>query len=470
MRDDLLVARGVGVVDQHRNVLVEDASIALRPGDILPVMGESGSGKSLFAAALLGTLPPSLSARGELSICGVTVTLGDRAAAPQQRAWWGRSLALLPQEPWTALDPTMPVGAHVNSVWRHVRGLAPAEAQQRAVASLADVGLAGTERRYPHALSGGMAQRVTVAATMATGASIVIADEPTKGLDAHWRDEVVALLAGIAAAGSAVLVITHDLAVARALGGRLAVMKAASIIEYGETARVLAHPAEAYTRQLIAADPTTWPSAAPAAVGAPVLTCDALTVARGNRTLFRDVNFTIAEGEWQAVVGPSGVGKTSLGDALLGLIEPLSGTIRQRVAHPRPHPLQKLYQDPIAAFAPHVPLTRILQHVAKRFGVEHRRIALLCERLRLRENLLRRRAAEVSGGELQRIALLRLALIQPHFVFADEPSSRLDLILQAELFTLMRDVFSASAVLLVTHDRDIARAMAATHVSLTAPS
>lgn len=439
--------------------LVQGVSFEIPPGGALTVLGESGSGKSLMAQALLARLPAGLRSGGELRLQGRTMD------ATSLRAAWGRRIALLPQEPWAALDPTMRVGAQVAEVHRWVRGLDAGAAQHAAAEALAGLGLAAPVlRRHPHQISGGMAQRVALAATLAGGAPLVLVDEPTKGLDTERRDEVVALLRGVMAAGGAVLTITHDVAVARALGGQLLVMREAGVVEQGEAAAVFAAPRHAYTRELIAADPANWAprrAAAAPADGAPLIEARGLSLARGGQRLFDGLDLRIGRGERWALLGPSGAGKTSLGNVLLGLLPPDAGELR-RAPGLAPLALQKLYQDPLAAFAPQVPLGQALEDFRRRHRLPAARLHTLRERLGLPAALLERRPAAVSGGELQRLALLRVMLLEPALLFADEPSSRLDPITQRDVMRLLQIELDThgTALLLVTHDSALAAHMA----------
>ena len=303
----------------------------------------------------------------------------------------------LPQEPAQALDPLMRLQPQLALVHRHLRGAASAEAAARAEAALAAAGLGAAAPQFPWQVSGGMAQRAAAAIALAGGARLLLVDEPTKGLDAHWRDRCVELLQQLRREGGAVLVITHDLQVARALDGRMMVLREGECVEQGDTARVLAAPAHAFTRALIAADPSGWPDArlptrAPA--GEPVVRAEALGKQFGGRWLFDGLDLAIGRGERLAVQGPSGCGKGTLGNLLLGL--------------------------------------------------------------------LARRPAQVSGGELQRLALARVRWTGPALLFADEPTSRLDPLTQQQALALLADETARldCALLLVTHDADVARAMA----------
>lgn len=445
--DDIIVLNG-------GTTLLRPVSLQLEPGEPLVVLGETGSGKSILAQALMGTLPPELAAKGRVAV-------GDRvlsAARPEDfRGLWGRDLAVLPQEPWLSLDPLMRSRAQVSEAHRFVRGLSRNDARTRAESDLAELGLAEAGRSYPHQLSGGMAQRVAIAAARAGGARIVIADEPTKGLDAARRDDVADLLLGELRREGGLLVITHDLALARRIGGSLIVLRAGEVVESGSTAAVFSNPKAEYTHELLAADPENWTPRPRRSEGPAVVSADALTVERGGKVLFRDVSLGVGAGRIFGVTGPSGCGKSSLGDALLGLVAPASGRIERAEGLPATA-FQKLYQDPVAAFPRKRILGQALDDVARLHGVADDRGAMM-ERLNLEPALLSRRPEAVSGGELQRIALLRLLLLKPKFIFADEPTSRLDPITQAQVIRLVAETAERDgcAIMLVSHDAALIR-------------
>ncbi len=446
----LLSADAVTVRDAAGRTLVGPVSLRLMPGAPLVVLGETGSGKSLLAQALMGTLPPELSARGRVVVEGAA---HDAARPEGFRPLWGRRLAVLPQEPWLALDPLMRAGAQVAEAHALVRGLGAARARRAAADDLAALGLgAEAARRHPHELSGGMAQRVAFAAARAGGGRIVIADEPTKGLDAARRADVAALLTRGLEGGGGLLVITHDLALARMIGGGLIVLREGAVVETGALAEVFARPRAAYTRALLDADPERWPPRPRRAGGAAVVEARGLTVARGGRTLAAGVDLSVAAGTVVGLSGPSGCGKSSLGDVLLGLCPPAAGAVR-RAADAPPTSFQKLWQDPVAAFAPRRTLGATLDDAARRFRRGGAAVGALLERLGLDPALLARPPAQVSGGELQRLALLRAMLAAPRFLFADEPTSRLDPVTQRQVIGLLTGLADEGcAVLLVSHD------------------
>lgn len=440
-------------------VLVRGASLRLDAGECLIVMGESGSGKSLLAHAIMGDLAPGLSARGAVHVAGMRI---DDLSYADRRAFWGRRIALLPQEPWLSLDPLMRVDGQIAETHALVAGWSWAESWRRAAKDLGRLGLATAARQLPFRLSGGMAQRVAIAATMAADAGLLIADEPTKGLDATACASVVALLRAQIEQGRTVVVVTHDIGLARALGGRIAVMRNADIIETGDTRTVLTAPQHDYTKMFVAADPVNWPRPNAHPGGVPVLRGEGLAATRGGRTLFEDVDIMLTHGEVACVQGPSGGGKTTLGAVLLGLLAPHRGLVRRGADNnTQAWRFQKLYQDPVAAFAPYASLRTALDDVVCRYGANWRAVEAILVRLSIPFDLLDRYPDQVSGGELQRIALARALIVDPVFLFADEPTSRLDPPIQRATMELLREVAveRGLAMLLVTHDPDLAAAM-----------
>jgi ABC-type glutathione transport system ATPase component len=434
--------------------LVEPVSLSLPAGTAVTILGESGSGKSLLAQALLGTLPPGLSARGRLRL---GLDEFDPARPRANRALWGRRIAVLPQEPWLALNPLMAGRQQVAEVHRLVAGTPDPSA--RAQADLAELGLGGAGSKYPWQLSGGMAQRVAFAAARAGGAKLTIADEPTKGLDADRRDDVLALLKRGLENGGGLLTITHDIALAEGLGGDILVMQGGTVVERGPAAKVLNEPEHPYTRALIEANPARWRRRAAASAGSPLIRAEELTVTRGGRQLFAPMRFTLSRGQVLGISGPSGCGKSSLGNALLGLL-PHQGHLWRDPVIPKLG-FQKLWQDPPAAFPAKITLGQGLDDLIARHKIDQSRIPPLLDRLKLTPDLLQRRPGAVSGGELQRIALLRALLLDPVFLFADEPTSRLDPVTQAETIRLMAEVATerGMAMMIVSHDRPLLQAI-----------
>ncbi len=436
--------------------LLQGCSFELRAGERLTLVGESGAGKSLLAQAIMGTLPGVMQVSGQVQIVG-RETNGQR---PRTQPLWGKQIVMLPQEPWTALNPVMRLRTQVAEAGRFASGHAWTVAFQKADQHLAALGLSHAGRQWLHQVSGGMAQRVGIACASQSDARVLIADEPTKGLDASACEQVAQLLGSAQQQGQALLTITHDLDLALRLGGRVAVMRQGTIVETGEVAAVLAAPEHAYTRELVAAQPRHWPMLArprSRAQGNEVIAADQVSVQFDDRAVLQGASLPIAEGASVAVVGPSGSGKTTLGNVLLGLLKPRQGSVRRRAGVPAWR-FQKLYQDPVASFAPGQTIRRGLQDLLHLHHLDATPMGTWLQRLRLTDDLLDRLPSDVSGGELQRLAILRAMLLQPVFVFADEPTSRLDALTQRETMVALCEAMaeSACAMLLVSHDPHLA--------------
>lgn len=431
--------------------LLSPMSFSLYENRPLTILGQTGSGKSLLAQAIMGLLPKGLTATGDIQLFGQS---HDKVDLP---SLWGRQMIMLPQEPWNALDPLMPGYKQVSEVHHLVAGKSEMAAFEAALADLDHMGLTESAGKRPGQLSGGMAQRLAIAAASAGGAPLMLADEPTKGLDVSRRDDVITLLKERSLTGG-LLTITHDVEVARQLGGDVMVICEGELVEQGVMEEVFANPSHEYTRSLIEAEPKHWDMVkeTPEAPE-PVLQVENLSIARGRNTLFKDLSFTLGKGEILGVVGDSGSGKSSLGDALLGLLKPAAGSITRLAEEASPHKWLKLYQDPPSAFTHSVTLQRLLDDLVDLHNIDRSRIAPLMKRLKIRPELLSRYSYSVSGGELQRFAILRALLLSPVFLFADEPTSRLDPITAREVTELLVQVAREDhcALLLVSHDPDM---------------
>lgn len=438
-------------VKSGQATMVERIALRVAAGQSVTLIGETGSGKSLFAQAILGTLPPGLHAQGTLHIEDAPVALDDPTALA---SLWGHAISVLPQEPWRALDPLMRAKQQVAEVHRLVAGNTDAAAA--ASEDLAALGLSQAAERYPFELSGGMAQRLAIAAARAGGGRIVVADEPTKGLDLARRDEVAQRLKRVTDDGGALLTITHDLALAAALGGEILVLRKGQLIERGPAAQVLQSPTNPYTADLIAAEPRHWKKIPPAETATPVLSAQGLSIERGGRRLIEKLDLVLHAGEVVGLCGPSGIGKSSLGDTLLGITAPSAGSVTRSNGHARTG-FQKLWQDPPAAFAPHLALGKGLDDLMALHGIPRDRLPPLLERLQLEKGLLARKPDAVSGGELQRLSIARALLLDPVFLFADEPTSRLDPLTQRGVMQMLTGLARdrGIAVLLVSHDPEL---------------
>lgn len=460
---DLSVTTSEGVT------LVWPISFTLEAGVPLTLLGETGSGKSLLAQALMGNLPSALNASGKVIIDGENLL---EMPPQQRRRWWGRRMTMLPQEPWHALDPTMRVGAQISEGHRLVAGLEPAAARHAMYDDLEGLGLADSEFKLPAQLSGGMAQRAAFAAARAGNAPIVIADEPTKGLDSARRDDVVRLLAQALGSNGGLLTITHDIAVAEQLGGTVMIMRRGECLESGSAETLLKAPQSAYGQQLMAANPQHWSARHQHFNPADdtVLQARSVSLSRGGKSLFDNLTLNLYRGEVLGINGASGSGKSSLGDLLLGLVKPDAGKVERApgIASTR---FLKLYQDPPAAFSPFWSLGTLLHDLCRLHKLSWDSVPPLMERLGLAPDLLERRSDSISGGELQRFSILRALLLEPVFLFADEPTSRLDPITQQQTLELLVELARERhcALLLVSHDKALIDHACDRQLSLEAP-
>ncbi|OOH89849.1 ABC transporter ATP-binding protein [Pasteurellaceae bacterium 15-036681] len=436
--------------------LVEPMSLTLEQGKNITILGETGSGKSLLIQAIMGALPQGLTTRGEIQIENCKI---DSNSAPLQklRECWGKTLVMLPQEPRRSLDPIMDISQQLWESYHFVAGLDEKKSTQASETYLTELGLKQAQKAYPHQLSGGMAQRASFAIATASGGKILLADEPTKGLDPVSKQGVINLLKYAYQNGGGLLTITHDIEVATALGGYIFVMKKGKLVEQSDAESLLNNPQDAYTKALIGADPQHWQPLQDlqnSPEKQPLVSVKDLTVARGKRDLFSHLSFDLNKGEILGIVGRSGIGKSTLADVLCGLLKPKAGEVQWHSTVHKKHQVLKLYQDPPEAFAPNATLQTLLDDVINYHKLDRSQIPSLLKQLALSPEILQRTAENVSGGELQRVAILRALLLEPVLLFADEVTSRLDPITQQETIKLLVEQCRARncGLILVSHD------------------
>lgn len=470
-QDILIQINNLSVHTTDGATLVEPISLSIKKGQNLTILGETGSGKSLLAQAVMGALPKGLTVKGQILINGKTLHDGQGELDEHQFAkLWGRDLTMLPQEPVRSLDPTMTVFRQIWESLHFVKRTDNSAAKDATLRTLEQLSLAHAKDYYPHELSGGMAQRASFASATVSGAYMVIADEPTKGLDHTNKIAVVDMLAQVAKQGGCLLTITHDIEVANRLSGDndlLMVMKKGKLLEQGQATDVLQNPKSDYAKELMSANPATWTKADITPADTPLLTLKDVAISRGNKELFSGLNITLHTGQAVGLIGDSGIGKSSLGDAICGLITPSKGNMTWHTK-PKRHQVLKLYQDPPSAFAQNITLGTLIDDVVKRHNLDKSQIAPLMEALQLHPDLLHRTSESVSGGELQRIAIMRALMMKPVLLFADEVTNRLDPITQKTTLDLLTHACRTQncTLVMVSHDHDLTRYYCDTVVDL----
>ena len=469
---------------------VEDLTFTLNRGEILCVVGESGSGKSMTAHAVMGLLPKAV----KVSSGGIHHQGTDVLSLPErdQRALRGGRIAMIFQEPMTALNPLMRVGDQIDEVLRYHTTLDRAARRARVVELLASVGLPEPDhlrRSYPFRLSGGQRQRVMIAMALAVEPDILIADEPTTALDVTTQKQILELIRDIQAKGSGsgrrmgVMFITHDFGVVAEIAHRVAVMQKGKLVEIGPAEQVLNRPQHPYTRQLIASVPHLiehredfGSDRKPVLVAEKV--CKTFHIGGGFFTPGRkvvagnDLTLTIHQGETVGLVGESGSGKSTLGRSIVGLIKPDSGRIMfegvdllslsRPAFRPYRRHVQMVFQDPYASLNPRHTVGDIITQGPVAFG-EDRGKALekakdLLKLVGLDASAAERFPHEFSGGQRQRISIARALALEPKLLIADEPVSALDVSVQAQVLDLLEDLRHRLnlSMLFITHDLRIA--------------
>jgi peptide/nickel transport system ATP-binding protein len=489
MTTPLLDVRGLSIAlppGADRPLAVDNLTFTLNPNEILCVVGESGSGKSMTAHAMMGLLPhPHVRvSAGSLLFKGRDVLTMPEA---EQRSLRGGRIAMVFQEPMTALNPLMRVGRQIGESLREHTSLPAAGRRARVVELLDQVGLpnpAELADAYPFRLSGGQRQRVMIAMALACQPDILIADEPTTALDVTTQKQILDLIRAIQAERHmGLMFITHDFGVVAEIAHRVAVMRHGKLVEYGAASDVLNRPQHPYTRQLIASVPHYIEHRADHAKSGP-----ALLVAERVRKVFHvggglfkksktvvagdDLSLTIHPGETVGLVGESGSGKSTLGRSIVGLIKPDSGRILfegtdllsldRKGFRPYRRAVQMVFQDPYASLNPRHTIGDIVAQGPVAFG-ENRAAALtrareLLAMVGLDGSAADRYPHEFSGGQRQRVGIARALAMEPKLLVADEPVSALDVSVQGQVLELLDDIRKrlGLAMLFITHDLRIA--------------
>ncbi|TJW61450.1 MAG: ABC transporter ATP-binding protein [Mesorhizobium sp.] len=467
---------------------VKGISINVKAGETVAVVGESGSGKSQTMMAAMNLLSSNGEATGHVDYRGQNLLTLSKSELNKVR---GRKISMIFQEPMTSLDPLYTIGNQLIEPIRRHRGLSGPAAREEALKLLRLVHIPDPERRmksYPHEMSGGQRQRVMIAMALANDPDILIADEPTTALDVTIQAQILMLLAELQRKlGMAIVFITHDLGIVRRFADRVYVMRQGEVVEEGAAEALFANPQHAYTKMLLAAEPTGSKAAPPA--NSPVL-----LEGRNVEVVFKigggflggeplmlravdKISVRLKRNQTIGIVGESGSGKSTLGRALLRLL-PSDGVIRfgdrdiseadRQAMRPLRRELQLVFQDPFGSLSPRMTVGQViteglLVHEPSLTGKQRDQRAV--EALRevgLDPNARNRYPHEFSGGQRQRIAIARAMILKPKVVVLDEPTSALDRSVQKQIVELLRKLQADHELsyLFISHDLAVVRAMA----------
>ena len=514
----VLRVRGLGVTfDTYRGPVqvLDDVNFEIAAGEILGVVGESGAGKSMTGAAVIGLIdPPGRISSGTIELDGERI---DELRGEAMRRIRGRRIGSIFQDPLTSLNPVYTVGRHLVETIRTHLPVTEAQARARALALLEEVEIPDPRLRfgqYPHQFSGGMRQRVAIALALCAEPQLVIADEPTTALDVSVQAQIIALLRRVCRErGAAAMLITHDMGVIAETADRVMVMYQGRVLETGPVREVLDRPAQPYTRVLMAAIPSVHerlerlpvpevgsPASAPTVKAEPVPRANpgaAKTlvevrhlgkefdlspgwlerlVSREPRKLLQavdDVSFAIRQGRTFGLVGESGSGKSTVARMVAGLTLPTRGQVlfdgkdRFEAQADLRRRIQMIFQDPYASLNPRWTVAQLISEPLEVLGLSARRdetaerVAQALRRVRMTPDDARKYPHQFSGGQRQRIAIARALASQPEFIICDEPTSALDVSVQAQVLNLMRDLQEEFGLtyLLISHNLAVIRHM-----------
>ena len=483
--------------------VVKDLSFSIRKGETLGVVGESGCGKTVTALSIMKLLP-----KETLKISSGNIIFNNKAinnlSDSELEKIRGNEISMIFQEPMTSLNPLFTVGEQVAEVVRRHKNVSKERAWKRAIELLDLVKIANPEKKasdYPFQLSGGQRQRVMIAVALACEPKILIADEPTTALDVTIQAEILALINRLKdETGTAVMFITHDMAVVAQMADRVIVLYPGEKVEEGTVHEIFNNPKHEYTKSLLAAVPKLGEMASrkypepmrlmgkgdtkiiEPIIGTdePILSVKKLVTRYSIRGgLFQrikakvhaveDISFTIMKGKTLSLVGESGCGKSTVGRSLIRLVEPASGEVyldgqnildlTLKDVRDARSKIQMVFQDPFASLNPQRPLFDQVAEPLRNYGIFklqelQKRISDLFDRVKLPQSFMKRYPHQLSGGQRQRIAIARALALNPKVIIADEPVSALDVSVQAQVLNLMMElqVDLGLSFLFISHD------------------
>ncbi len=470
---------------QGNDRIIDDISLQAQAGKTLCIVGESGSGKSVTSLAVMGLLPKkSLSVTGgSIQLVGEDIRGASDRRLRQLRA---TTMAMIFQEPMTALNPVIPVGRQIDEVLRTHTAMDARARRQRILAMMEQVRLPDVERifsSYPHRLSGGQRQRIMIAMALILEPKLLIADEPTTALDVTTQKQILTLIRDLQKDhGTAVLFITHDMGVVAEIADQVAVMRRGQIVEQGALNDILRNPQQDYTRNLLSTVPSLIPRKARDATDAPVvLDTYGLTKVYRERSLLggvrevaaaSDVTLELQKGRTLGIVGESGSGKSTVARCIMRLIDPSAGGIRlagneisflsRRLLQPHRKRIQMIFQDPYRSLNPRLTVGETIAEGPVNYGTPHKtalaRARELLKLVDLPTDAITRYPHQFSGGQRQRIAIARALAMDPDVLVADEAVSALDVSVQAQVLKLLDELQTrlGIALLFITHDLRVA--------------
>lgn len=484
----LMSIRNLSITAQSK-MLVKDLDIDVDEGEATGLVGESGSGKSMTLRAIMGLLPQGVTVdSGTLTYAGVEYDMRDTEALASLR---GKSITMIFQEPGSALNQLLTVCKQITDATAYRDHLSQRQRQERAQELLRSVGMSDPVRAaqsYPFELSGGMKQRVMIAAATALSPRIMLCDEPTTALDVTIQAQVIALLNELmGTTHTGLLYVSHDLAVVSQLCDSINVMHSGEVIEAGPRVDVFMHPHEEYTKKLIAATPSMQgPYSSETATSESYIASVKDVTVRfnssggkrwGNKsighTALDDVSLGIKHSEIVGLVGESGSGKSTIARVLCGLQPVAEGVIsyNEEAMGAKRTPeqvrgIQMIFQDPQASLDPSKTvgqtLTELLtvHRIVSKSQMRQRCVELL-EQCQLGPEFLNRRPAQLSGGQKQRVAISRALALQPNLLIADEATSALDVSVQSEILALLRSLQQHLnlSILFISHDLAVVRSL-----------